>query len=997
MQNQWPSFTVKTGTWRRHFWRLFVLLGCLLPFSGAYGQYSYTLTINPTYNVMTSGTAIPLDFAGIGFETESVVSGQFGVSGNFFSTSDTSLLTIFQNLGLRNIRVGGGTVDGCTRYTPASSDISNLFTFAASANLKVIYSLPLINPTSCANSSLATNDGTTAQSIMSSYAANLHSFALGNEPDWHSYHSYCDTASSDCSCPYPGGCSVTGTGTDSINDPLMYEMFDPCSNTSGTSCTFISGDGWEPGTAFTSYLSDWTSFASTVTSSVTSGTPLFSGPDQGDYSDGTTYTGEVATCSDDSFTGGTWTQMLYTCEEALNPSQFSLPTQHLYVGGGLGYLTSSAALENMLSAVWVTETSPSYEPFGTSSPCRTYPEPSGDNCPSGYAPYPWMKTLIPTGTRLTESNDFLGGSNGASNAFGSALWALDYMQWWAANGAVGVNFHNNPWLYTDTVVPSNVEWSSSETTCNGTCSTTIELNPKGYGIKMFDLGGHGYSIATSPQTDSSYVDSFAVGSAQDLYVTIVNRSNSIYGNDETADVTIDLTTGSGTSLPFAAASVASIALTDVTGGGEGNVSTQDWTSTTVGGANITGSGPFYGEWTSLSAYTGGTYSVSVPASTATVYHFRAPSYYAGPIQINQDGALEMFATSSGVVHHNYQQKAKEPASAPSNWNASSSTAWPSLTGVTATGAPAVIKNNDNTLEIFVPTSGDVWHNWQVAPGAGWNGWVDMGSGSSGLTDIQVGEGANGDLSVFGINSSGAMYYSRETGPRAGWSSWAELGGSLSGGVKAGYVVTQNLSGRVELFAADGSSSPQIWHAWQTSSGPFNASWTALTTGGATVSSPQLAVARNLSGILEVFGIGTDGHVWHSTQASAGAGPWSTWAELESGTQIAIQPGFAVGQNDSGDLVVYGVSGTGSSAQVYYNAQSSPGGSYASSWTEIAMPSGDYAGSNQIVVSSTADGRMQLFTTGSNGDVWTNWQTAAGGSGNWNGWSDFGSGSDGETF
>ncbi len=999
LQNAYPSVVRSRQNRVRQAgsrWVVSLLFASAFPLC-VFAQDSFTLTVNPTYSVMTSGTAIPLDFAGIGFETQSVVAGQFGVTGNFFSSSNTGLVTLFQNLSLRNIRVGGGTVDGCQRSTPSTSDIAALFGFAASANLKVIYSLPLENPQSCANSSLAANDGSTANTIMTSYAANLHSFSLGNEVDWHSYHSFCDTSSANCTCTNGSGCSVSGTGVDTINDPLMYETFNPCSNTSGSTCTLISGDSYEPGTGYTSYLSDWTNYASTVTSSVTSGTPKFSGPDTGDYSGGTNFTGSVSACSGDNFTDATWTQMLYTCEEALNPSQFALPTQHLYVGGGLGYLNANEALENMLSAVWVTETTPSYEPFGTTSPCRTYPEPSGDNCPSGYSPYPYMKSMIPAGTRLTESNDFLGGSNGASNAFGSALWALDYMQWWAANGATGVNFHNNPWLYTDTVVPSNVEWSSNETLCNGTCSSTYELNPKGYGMKAFDLGGHGYSIAVSPQTDAGYIDSYAVGSGQDLYVTIVNRTNTIYGNEETADVTIDLTTGSGASLPFAAASVASIALTDVTGGGAGVVTTQDWTSTTVGGSNITDSGPWYGEWTPLSAFTGSGYSVTVPASTATVYHFRAPSYYAGPIQINQTGTLEMFATKSNVVYHNYQQASTEPASAPSNWNASGSTAWPSLTGVTPTGPPAVVKNHDNTLEIFVPTSGDVYHNWQVAPAGGWNGWVDMGSGSSGLTDIQVGQGAGGELSVFGINSSGGLYYSSETGPRAGWSTWAELGGSLSGGVKPGYVVTQNLSGRVEVFAADGSAGPQIWHTWQTISGPYTTSWSVLTTAGATVSSPQLAVARNLSGTLEVFGIGTDGKVWHSSQASAGAGPWSTWSELESGTQIAIQPGFAVGQNDSGDLVVYGVSGTGSSAQVYYNAQSSPGGSYSSTWTEIAMPSGDYAGSDQIVVSSTADGRMQIFTTGNNGDVWTNWQTAAGGSGSWNGWTDFGSGSSGLSF
>ena len=55
--------------------------------------------------------------------------------------------------------------------------------------------------------------------------------------------------------------------------------------------------------------------------------------------------------------------------------------------------------------------------------------------------------------RLTESNDYLTGVPGASNAFASALWALDHLHWWAAHGAAGVNFHNKQWLFTDTIVP----------------------------------------------------------------------------------------------------------------------------------------------------------------------------------------------------------------------------------------------------------------------------------------------------------------------------------------------------------------------------------------------------------------------------------------------------------------------------------------------------------------------------------------------------------------
>jgi len=982
---------------RSYFVSLLFVLGFTC---SVYGQDSFTLTVNPQYNVMNKGIAIPYDFAGLGFETESVLPNQYGLSGYFFSASNNASVTLFRNLSLRNLRVGGGTVDGCSRFTPASADITALFGFAAAANLKVIYSLPLENPSSCLISGLAGQNGATANTIMTNYAANLHSFSLGNEVDFHSYHTFCDTYSGNCNCVNGSGCSTSGTGALTKNDLSIFETYNPCT-VSSPPCQ--SGAVYQPGSSFTSYFADWASFVSTIKGDVTSGTPVFSGPDSGDYYGGTEFSGNVGTCNNQSFTNATWTQMLATCESVLGATNFSLPTQHLYVGGGLGSgsneLTTDDAINNMLSRVWVANTTPSYEAYGTTGTCRTYPAPSG--CPSGFSPYPYMATQVPAGTRLTESNDFLGGSSGASNAFASALWALDYMQWWAAEGASGVNFHNNPWLFTDTIVPSNVTGSS--TTCSGTCSSIYEVNPKGYGIKAFDLGGHGYSIPVTPNptTYEGHIDAYAVGSGQDLYVTIVNKTNAVTANAETADVTIDLTNGSGNALPFATASVSSMALTDVTGGGAGDVTIAGWTATTIGGSNITDSGPWYGLWNNtLSSYTGGNYSVTVPAGTATIYKFHASSYYAGPIQINQSGSVEMAAIdSSGSVYHNWQTTANEPASAPGNWNASGSAAWSKLTGVTASGNPAEIKNGNNTLEIFVPTSGDVYHIWQLTPGGAWSNWTDMGSSSNGMTDIQVGQNADGGLTVFGL-SGGEIYYSTESAPGAGWSTWTTLGSSVSGGLQAGYVVAQNLNGRVEVFAADGSSSPQVWHAWQTLSGPFTTAWSTLTTGGASVSKPQLAVARNLNGDLEVFGIGTDGYVWHSSQASPSAGPWSTWSELETGTQKALQPGFAVGQNNSGDLVVFGVVGTGSAAAVYYNAQSSPGGSYSSTWTPLAMSAGDYPANSQMVISSNADGRMQIFCIGYNGstnDVFTNWQTSAGGSGSWNGWSDFGSGSGGLTY
>src|SRR5262249_3011696 len=72
---------------------------------------------------------------------------------------------------------------------------------------------------------------------------------------------------------------------------------------------------------------------------------------------------------------------------------------------------------------------------------------------------------------LPESNVYLVGVPGASDAFAAALWALDHLPWWAAHGAAGINFHNRRQLSTATIVPDPAGgegWA---------------INPKGYGIK----------------------------------------------------------------------------------------------------------------------------------------------------------------------------------------------------------------------------------------------------------------------------------------------------------------------------------------------------------------------------------------------------------------------------------------------------------------------------------------------------------------------------------
>jgi beta-N-acetylhexosaminidase len=89
---------------------------------------------------------------------------------------------------------------------------------------------------------------------------------------------------------------------------------------------------------------------------------------------------------------------------------------------------------------------------------------------------------------------------------------------------------------------------------------------------------------------------------------------------------------------------------------------------------------------------------------------------------NQDGRPEVFELGGDrLVYHNYLQ---------------SSGAWSGMyaltpqTPVPLTGDPALLKNSDGRLEVFLVSSADgsLWHDWQVSPNSGWSGWFQMAGG-----------------------------------------------------------------------------------------------------------------------------------------------------------------------------------------------------------------------------------------------------------------------------
>jgi hypothetical protein len=493
-------------------------------------QHLVTITIDSTH----PGPVIPGDFAGLSFERGPLGPGNAGVAGNLFTPENNSLVTLSRNLGLGSLRIGGGTVD---QLIPAGlggdgfTGIDNLFAFAAVAGVKVIYSLRLLSPPASPFGDLKTIHAQAAGHIWSRYRDNVASFAIGNEPDWHAYHTY------------PGH----------PMDPAIFE------EALGV-----------PGSAYQSYLTQWRSLAATVTEAAPGA--LFSGPDLG------AYTKMTYTPHPDG--GVSWTEQLARDEK--DSGRMAEVTQHYYVGDSPGQTTAQQAVSNMLSPEWVNGTAIGTQPTATT-----------------YTPYPWLyqNNLAPVAAaglryRLTESNDYLVGVPGASDAFASALWALDHLHWWAAHGAAGVNFHNRRGLATATIVPDPAGGGG------------YVINPKGYGIKAFSLGSAGQvKQAQVRNPDGINLTAYCIGGAGGDYVTVINKAHGADAGD--AVVTI------GPPRPgWRGAEVMTLA-----GGQPGDAR---GTTATLGGATITGDVTWNGTWTALPTDPHAGISLTVKATTAAI-------------------------------------------------------------------------------------------------------------------------------------------------------------------------------------------------------------------------------------------------------------------------------------------------------------------------------------------------------------------------------------------
>jgi hypothetical protein len=470
---------------------------CLLYASLLWAAVTFAQSpVTVTVDAQSRGYLILGDFAGVGFETFAELPNHNSVSGNLFSSTNTQLITLFTNTGIRNLRLGGGTVDGPHPAIPSRPDIDSLFGFARAAGIKVIYSLPLLDakPADAAD---------TAQYIWNHYRPYLYCFSIGNEPN---------------------------------EPPYRDARVGAIRN-------------------YAEFLAAWRTFAAAITNVVPDA--KFTGPEAG---------------------GWDWAPEFATDEKDLG--RVVLITHHQYFGGkpfinhGRDEMPVKTAIDNMLSRNWVTNKYPD-----------VYKKTSVRIQPTGFP------------SRMTEANDYLRGVTNASDAFASALWALDYLHWWAAHGLAGVNFHNNQWLKTDTFYLDRT-------------TGAYRINPKAYGIRAFDLGSHGWTkfVAVNNSADLN-LTTYAVGEGTNLYVTIINKEHGAGGRAASVTIAPDGFSVRNAEVMFLTAPNNDAGATN---------------GITLGGAFITNDSQWRGQWTTLPSVTNSHYNLLVPATSAAVVKLSAP-------------------------------------------------------------------------------------------------------------------------------------------------------------------------------------------------------------------------------------------------------------------------------------------------------------------------------------------------------------------------------------
>ncbi|MFO1488467.1 MAG: hypothetical protein U1F65_08310 [Verrucomicrobiota bacterium] len=462
-------------------------------------------------DVQKPGAEISPTALGLSYETSRLLPDEKGV--HYFRPDNLPLVTLFQTLGIKSLRIGGNSVDAPLIAIPAETDVRLLFDFARAAGVKVIYSVRLLHgePEQAEQ---------VARFIHHNYADVLDGFAIGNEPDYYK----------------------------------DYEV----------------------------YRARWTAIHDAILGACPEA--KFFGPDQNPPS---------SKESGPDAPPNLFEKMVR--DFGNETGRLACLTVHSYPFG-CSYKNPGVAADDVLKLVPTDATEARQKMLS----------------PAAMDIYEKIRLSMAKATagtslsyRLGEVNSYwFSGLKGASDSYASALWVVDYSLWWTSHGASGLNFHTGDKTGGAIMLPCR--YAAFVTSSNGYTS-----RPLAYGLKLFDLGGHGkfLPVTIAAGTNENLSAYATLAEDKTVFVTVINKAHGPTATN--CEISVQL------NLPPAGSTIQTIQLTardnDIAG------SSAD---VLLGGSRIREDGTWSGKWQTVPVEKpDGFLKLDLPPASAAVISF----------------------------------------------------------------------------------------------------------------------------------------------------------------------------------------------------------------------------------------------------------------------------------------------------------------------------------------------------------------------------------------
>ena len=207
--------------------------------------------------------------------------------------------------------------------------------------------------------------------------------------------------------------------------------------------------------------------------------------------------------------------------------------------------------------------------------------------------------------RMDEANScWDGGARGASDAYASALWGFEYLNWWAAHHIAGINFHTGDSVNGNPPMAANYAAFVHDAGRGG-----FAVRPLAYGMLAFSQVAMGTPLtARQIGTPVPELSAYAYATENEVRVALINRS---YGDSgRTLNVSLELPRmgAAGTWMRMDLTQKGS----DVSAKGD----------IELGTSGITPDGIWGGKWRPLAA-SGSPLTVNVAGASVALLRFRA--------------------------------------------------------------------------------------------------------------------------------------------------------------------------------------------------------------------------------------------------------------------------------------------------------------------------------------------------------------------------------------